>query len=75
MAYLRLLVNENDSEALLRVINYPTRGIGETTQNKLIVFADSQNVSLANVLDNLEFMHHIWVLNNGVISKLADFGA
>ena len=53
VAYLRLLVNENDSEALLRVINYPTRGIGETTQNKLIVFADSQNVSLANVLDNL----------------------
>ena len=41
LAYLRLLVNENDSEALLRIINYPMRGIGETTQNKLIVYADS----------------------------------
>jgi DNA helicase-2/ATP-dependent DNA helicase PcrA len=44
IAYLRLLVNENDSEALMRIINYPARGIGETTQNKLIVFADAQNV-------------------------------
>ncbi|HQD44923.1 MAG TPA: UvrD-helicase domain-containing protein, partial [Kaistella sp.] len=49
IAYLRLLVNENDSEALFRIINYPARGIGETTQNKLIVFADSQNVSVAQV--------------------------
>ena len=73
VAYLRLLVNENDSEALLRVINYPTRGIGETTQNKLIVFADSQNVSLANVLDNLGIYAPHLGFNNGVISKLADF--
>jgi DNA helicase-2/ATP-dependent DNA helicase PcrA len=35
------LINENDSEALMRIINYPARGIGETTQNKLIVFADA----------------------------------
>ncbi len=73
VAYLRLLVNENDSEALLRVINYPTRGIGETTQNKLIVFADSQNVSLASVLDNLGIYAPHLGFNNGVISKLADF--
>ncbi|MFN3773119.1 ATP-dependent helicase [Cloacibacterium normanense] len=73
VAYLRLLINENDSEALLRVINYPTRGIGETTQNKLIVFADSQNVSLANVLDNLGIYAPHLGFNNGVISKLADF--
>jgi DNA helicase-2/ATP-dependent DNA helicase PcrA len=49
------LVNENDSEALMRIINYPARGIGETTQNKLIVFADSQNVPITQVLDNLGF--------------------
>jgi DNA helicase-2/ATP-dependent DNA helicase PcrA len=42
VAYLRILVNENDNEALMRIINYPARSIGETTQNKLIVFADSQ---------------------------------
>ena len=45
----------------------------ETTQNKLIVFADSQNVSLANVLDNLGIYAPHLGFNNGVISKLADF--
>jgi DNA helicase-2/ATP-dependent DNA helicase PcrA len=53
------LVNENDSEALMRIINYPARGIGETTQNKLIVFADSQNVPFQKFWIILEFMHHI----------------
>ena len=75
VAYLRLLVNENDNEALLRIVNYPARGIGETSQNKLIVFADSQGVSLSKVLDNLGFYAPQLGLNNGVISKLADFWA
>ncbi len=73
VAYLRLLVNENDSEALLRIINYPTRGIGETTQNKLIVFADSQQISLAKLLDNLGFYAPQLGLNNGILTKLSDF--
>ena len=75
LAYLRLLVNENDSEALMRIVNYPARGIGDTTQNKLIVFADSQNVPIAQVLDNLGFYAPQLGLNNGVITKLADFWA
>ncbi|MEC5156752.1 ATP-dependent helicase [Chryseobacterium sp. MP_3.2] len=75
LAYLRLLVNENDSEALSRIINFPTRGIGETTQNKLIVFADSQNIAITNVLDNLGFYAPRLSLNNGIITKLADFWA
>ncbi|MBQ0153126.1 MAG: UvrD-helicase domain-containing protein [Chryseobacterium sp.] len=73
IAYLRLLVNENDSEALMRVINYPTRGIGETTQNKLIVFADAQNASIAQVLDNLPMYAPHLGFNNGVLTKLSDF--
>jgi len=73
VAYLRLLMNENDSEALTRIINYPARGIGETTQNKLIVFADSQNISVAKVLDNLGFYSPQLGLNNGVLTKLSDF--
>ncbi|KMQ71916.1 ATP-dependent helicase [Chryseobacterium koreense] len=73
IGYLRLLVNENDSEALFRVINYPARGIGETTQNKLIVFADSQNISVSQVLDNLGFYAPQLGLNNGVLTKLSDF--
>ncbi|REC77581.1 ATP-dependent DNA helicase [Chryseobacterium elymi] len=73
IAYLRLLVNENDSEALMRIINYPTRGIGETTQNKLIVFADSHNVTISQVLDNLPMYAPQLGLNNGVLIKLNDF--
>ncbi|MEI3791387.1 MULTISPECIES: ATP-dependent helicase [Chryseobacterium] len=73
IAYLRLLVNENDSEALMRIINYPTRGIGETTQNKLIVFADSHNVTISQVLSNLPMYAPQLGLNNGVLTKLNDF--
>lgn len=73
IAYLRILINENDSEALARIINYPARGIGETTQNKLIVFADSQNIALSQVLDNLGFCAPNLKLNNGILKKLADF--
>ena len=73
LAYLRLLVNENDSEALLRIINYPMRGIGETTQNKLIVYADSIGQSIANVLDALPFHAPNLGVNNSALTKLNDF--
>ena len=73
VAYLRLLINENDGEALSRIINYPVRGIGETTQNKLIVFADSQSTSVSQVLDNLGFYAPRLNLNNGILTKLSDF--
>ena len=75
LAYLRILINENDSEALSRIINYPARGIGDTTQNKLIVFADARNVPITQVLDNLGFYAPQLGLNNGIITKLGDFWA
>ncbi|TXF75045.1 ATP-dependent helicase [Chryseobacterium sp.] len=75
IAYLRLLINENDSEALSRIINYPVRGIGETTQNKLIVFADKQNISITTVLGNLGMYAPQLGLNNGILTKLSDFWA
>ncbi|MDY3343950.1 3'-5' exonuclease [Riemerella anatipestifer] len=73
LAYLRLLVNENDAEALTRIINYPVRGIGETTQNKLIVYADGQGLSLAQVLSDLPFHTPRLGLNNSALNKLNDF--
>ena len=73
VSYLRLLINENDGEALSRIINYPVRGIGETTQNKLIVFADSHSISVSQVLDNLGFYAPRLNLNNGILTKLSDF--
>jgi DNA helicase-2/ATP-dependent DNA helicase PcrA len=75
VAYLRLLVNENDAEALFRIINFPARGIGESTQNKLIVFADAQNITVSQVLGNLGQFAPTLQLNNGIITKLANFWA
>ena len=57
---------KNDSEALMRIINYPARGIGETTQNKLIVFADAHNIAVSKVLENLPMYAPQLGLNNGV---------
>lgn len=75
VAYLRLLVNENDTEAMMRIINYPARGIGETTQNKLIAFADSQNLPVSKILDNIGFYAQSLSLNNAALTKLSDFWA
>lgn len=50
IAYFRLATNPNDEEALKRVINYPTRGIGNTTVQKIIDCANTRNVSLWSVL-------------------------
>lgn len=51
VAYFRLAVNPNDEEAFKRIINYPARGIGDTTLNKIIDAATHSNVSLWTVLN------------------------
>lgn len=53
IAYLRLTVNQNDEEALKRIINYPRRGIGDTTIDKLKEVAQQYNASIWTVLCNL----------------------
>lgn len=53
LAYLRLTVNQNDEEALKRIINYPRRGIGDTTIDKLKEVAQKYNASIWTVLCNL----------------------
>jgi len=50
IAYLRIIVNSQDEEALKRIINYPVRGIGKTSLDKLILVANEQNISLWEVL-------------------------
>ena len=54
IAYLRLVVNPDDEEAFRRIINYPTRGIGNTTLAKIIDTAHQQGVSLWHVIGNAE---------------------
>ena len=50
LAYLRLVINPKDEEALMRVINYPTRGIGQTTLDKLVVASKETGMSIFELL-------------------------
>lgn len=50
LAYLRVMVNTKDEEALKRIINYPARGIGKTTIEKCVIYANEQNISMYEVL-------------------------
>jgi len=50
IAYFRLTFNPNDEEALKRVINYPRRGIGDTTVERIIIAADKNNITLWEVI-------------------------
>jgi DNA helicase-2/ATP-dependent DNA helicase PcrA len=51
LSYLRIIVNPNDEEALKRIINFPARGIGKTSIEKAILFANDNNISFWNVLE------------------------
>lgn len=71
LAYFRLSVNQKDDEALLRIINYPTRGIGQTTVSKVENYANSQNL---NVWEALQHIDKVQIgLNGGTINKLVKF--
>ena len=55
VSYLRLVVNDKDDEALKRVINYPKRGIGNSTIDQIAQMADDNNLSMWEVLTRIEF--------------------
>lgn len=71
IAYLRLILNPKDEEALKRVINYPGRGIGDTTISKLVVAADQKGVSLFEILSGLAALDI--GINAGIRTKLDNF--
>ena len=52
IAYLRLIVNPRDEEALKRIINFPARGIGKTTLDKAVLYANNNNLSVWDVVSN-----------------------
>ncbi len=52
IAYLRLVVNPKDEEALKRIINFPARGIGKTTVDKAVLFANENNLSMWDIISN-----------------------
>jgi len=68
LAYLRLTLNPNDDEALKRIVNYPKRGIGATTVNKLLRIADDNQVSIWQSIPHVQ-------LSKRATSLLAEFVA
>ena len=71
LAYYRMTFNPNDEEALKRIINYPTRGIGKTTLDKLILTANNNDTSLWEIISNLDAFNT--GLGNGPKTKIKNF--
>ncbi|WP_036385206.1 ATP-dependent helicase [Muricauda sp. MAR_2010_75] len=71
LAYLRLIVNPKDEEALKRVINFPARGIGQTTIDRLVVAANHYGRSIFEVMEHLAKLN--LNINAGTKRKLGDF--
>ena len=70
LAYLRLVINSNDEESLKRVINFPPRGIGNTTIDKLIVASKNYDLSIYDlILDKIDLIK----INSGTKNKIFDF--
>jgi len=71
LSYLRLIVNNRDDEAFRRVINYPARGIGDTSVGKLEDCAQQRNISLFETASTLELLH--LDINKGTQNKINQF--
>jgi ATP-dependent DNA helicase UvrD/PcrA len=71
LSYFRLVINQNDEDALQRIINVPARGIGKTTMEKIIVTADNQGANIWQVIND----PHTFKLdvNSGIKTKLKNF--
>lgn len=70
VAYLKVITNIYDDESLIRIINVPKRGIGETTIKKLTAAADQKNISVLQAITDEECLA---AFNKGTRTKLTDF--
>jgi len=71
LAYFRMIINPEDEEALKRSINYPKRGIGDTTVQKILELSSDQNVTAWSIITNAgKFTEHF---NTGTIRKLSGY--
>jgi DNA helicase II / ATP-dependent DNA helicase PcrA len=73
LSYYRLTINNSDDESLRRIINYPARGIGQTTVDKITVAAAEHDISMFTVISNLKDFN--LGINAGISSKINDFVA
>jgi len=71
LAYLRVIVNPKDEESLKRIINYPARGIGQTTLDKLLIGAKQYGVTIFELLKKAT--EYQLPVNGGTLTKLTNF--
>ena len=71
LAYFRLAINHHDDESLKRIINYPARGIGQTSLDKIMIAAAEHDISMWQVISNLKDFDI--GINSGTASKIEDF--
>ncbi|WP_299061109.1 ATP-dependent helicase [uncultured Polaribacter sp.] len=71
LSYLRILINPNDEEALKRIINYPARGIGATTIDKLTIAANHYKKSIFDIIKYIDKID--LKINSGTKNKLQNF--
>lgn len=71
LAYLRLTQNQNDEESFRRIINFPPRGIGQTTIDKLTLISEKENLSLFDSISKIK--NYNLKINSSTIDKLENF--
>ena len=71
IAYLRLIENLNDEESLRRIINFPPRGIGQTTIDKLVILSNKHDISLFDSISKID--QNSRMFSSRTIQKLEDF--
>jgi len=72
LSYLRLVINPKDEEALKRVVNYPARGIGATTVDRLVLAANHHKVSIFEIMEHIDRVPDLKI-NSGTKAKLENF--
>lgn len=73
IAYLRILINSNDEESLLRIINFPPRGISNITIKKLVHSSYKKNVTVYTIIKELVKVENFLELSNSIILSLNSF--
>lgn len=71
LAYFRLVINSKDNEAFKRIINYPVRGIGQTSLTKLEQFSAQNNISIWEFATNIPLL--VSEFNKGTAAKINEF--
>jgi DNA helicase II / ATP-dependent DNA helicase PcrA len=69
IAYLRVVVNPNDEEALKRIINFPARGIGKTSVDRAVLAANENNISMWQVLEKASMFGY----KAGTLESISNF--